>query len=204
MLAGVGPVPAALLVVAADDGWIGADRRAPRRPRRARRAARAARGDQGRPRRPRRRCWPTSASGWPATSMGGVAGVAVSAPHRRRPARADRGARAAARRAARARPGRAVRLWVDRALHHPGRRHRGHRHAGRRQRRASATGCALGDRRGRASGACSRSGEPVERATATARVALNLRGVAVEELARGDALLTPGAFRPHRGASTSR
>jgi selenocysteine-specific elongation factor len=38
-------------------------------------------------------------------------------------------------------------------------------------------------------------GEPVERAAATARVALNLRGVAVEELSRGDALLTPGAFR---------
>ena len=38
-------------------------------------------------------------------------------------------------------------------------------------------------------------GAPVERAVATARVALNLRGVAVEELARGDALLTPGAFR---------
>ncbi|WP_241037588.1 selenocysteine-specific translation elongation factor [Blastococcus litoris] len=38
-------------------------------------------------------------------------------------------------------------------------------------------------------------GAPVERASATARVALNLRGVAVEELSRGDALLTPGAFR---------
>jgi selenocysteine-specific elongation factor len=35
----------------------------------------------------------------------------------------------------------------------------------------------------------------VDRARATARVALNLRGVAVEELSRGDALLTPGAFR---------
>jgi selenocysteine-specific elongation factor len=38
-------------------------------------------------------------------------------------------------------------------------------------------------------------GEPVEGASATARVALNLRGIAVEELSRGDALLTPGAFR---------
>src|SRR6185312_12544736 len=38
-------------------------------------------------------------------------------------------------------------------------------------------------------------GEPVDRAAATARVALNLRGTAVEELSRGDALLTPGAFR---------
>jgi selenocysteine-specific elongation factor len=38
-------------------------------------------------------------------------------------------------------------------------------------------------------------GEPVQRAAATARVALNLRGVAVEELSRGDALLSPGAFR---------
>jgi len=38
-------------------------------------------------------------------------------------------------------------------------------------------------------------GEPVESATATARVALNLRGVAVEQLSRGAALLTPDAFR---------
>jgi selenocysteine-specific elongation factor len=38
-------------------------------------------------------------------------------------------------------------------------------------------------------------GEPVPRAEATARVALNLRGVAVDELRRGDALLTPSAFR---------
>jgi selenocysteine-specific elongation factor len=38
-------------------------------------------------------------------------------------------------------------------------------------------------------------GEPVESAAATARVALNLRGIAVEQLSRGDALLTPDAFR---------
>src|SRR3569623_1583396 len=38
-------------------------------------------------------------------------------------------------------------------------------------------------------------GEPVERAAATARVALHLRGIAVDELSRGDALLTAGAFR---------
>jgi selenocysteine-specific elongation factor len=39
-------------------------------------------------------------------------------------------------------------------------------------------------------------GEPVERAQATSRVALNLRGVAVEDIARGDVLVTPEAFRP--------
>ncbi len=38
-------------------------------------------------------------------------------------------------------------------------------------------------------------GVPVESAVATARVALNLRGIAVEEISRGDALLTPDAFR---------
>jgi selenocysteine-specific elongation factor len=38
-------------------------------------------------------------------------------------------------------------------------------------------------------------GAPVDAATATARVALNLRGVAVEEISRGDALLTLDAFR---------
>ena len=43
MLAGVGPVPAAVVVVAADEGWRAAVRRAPRRARRPRRTARAAR-----------------------------------------------------------------------------------------------------------------------------------------------------------------
>ncbi|KQS66197.1 selenocysteine-specific translation elongation factor [Modestobacter sp. Leaf380] len=38
-------------------------------------------------------------------------------------------------------------------------------------------------------------GADVETARATARVALNLRGVAVEDLSRGDALLTPDAYR---------
>jgi selenocysteine-specific elongation factor len=38
-------------------------------------------------------------------------------------------------------------------------------------------------------------GAPVDSAAATARVALNLRGVAVEEISRGDALLTLDAFR---------
>jgi selenocysteine-specific elongation factor len=38
-------------------------------------------------------------------------------------------------------------------------------------------------------------GAPVEAASATARVALNLRGTAVEEISRGDSLLTPEAFR---------
>jgi selenocysteine-specific elongation factor len=38
-------------------------------------------------------------------------------------------------------------------------------------------------------------GAPVDAAGATARVALNLRGIAVEELSRGDALLTQDAFR---------
>jgi selenocysteine-specific elongation factor len=38
-------------------------------------------------------------------------------------------------------------------------------------------------------------GRPREQVTAVARVAVNLRGVPVEEVARGDALLTPGAWR---------
>ncbi len=42
-------------------------------------------------------------------------------------------------------------------------------------------------------------GAPEDRVAAVARVAVNLRGVSLEQLHRGDALLTPGRFR---GAST--
>jgi selenocysteine-specific elongation factor len=86
-----------------------------------------------------------------------------------------------------------VRLWIDRAFTIRG--------AGTVVTGTLAAGTVgggdrlqLGDREVTVRGVQS-LGEPVERASATARVALNLRGVAVEELSRGDALLTPGAFR---------
>ena len=40
--------------------------------------------------------------------------------------------------------------------------------------------------------------EPVERAEAGQRVALNLAGIAVRDVARGDALAAPGALEPTR------
>ena len=128
--------------------------------------------------------------------MGDVPGVAVSALTGAGMPELTARARDAARRAARARPGRAGPALDRPRVHHPRRRHRRHRHAGRRT-VAAGDRLLLGDREVIVRGVQS-LGAPVERATATARVALNLRGVAVEELSRGDALLTPGAFRSHR------
>ncbi len=54
---------------------------------------------------------------------------------------------------------------------------------------------ALGDRRVRVRG-LQTLGETAESVGAVARVAVNLRGVEREEVARGDALLTPGSWRP--------
>ena len=102
MLAGVGPVPAAMLVVAADEGWMPQSRRAPRR------AGRARTSGTG--------CSWSPAATWPTrsrratrrsaelagTSLAGVRGGVRSAAHRRRAGRAARRARPAGRRAARA------------------------------------------------------------------------------------------------------
>jgi selenocysteine-specific elongation factor len=128
-----------------------------------------------------------------ATSMGGVPGVAVSAatglgvP--------DVAAALETLLAGLPAPDREapVRLWIDRAFPIKG--------AGTVVTGTLAAGrVAAGDRLqlgGREVGVrgVQSLGRPVQRAEATARVALNLRGVAVEDLARGDALLTPGAFR---------
>jgi selenocysteine-specific elongation factor len=86
-----------------------------------------------------------------------------------------------------------VRLWIDRAFTIRG---AGTVVTGTLAAGAVAAGdrLQLGDREVVVRGVQS-LGAPVERAEATARVALNLRGVAVEDLSRGDALLTPRAFR---------
>jgi selenocysteine-specific elongation factor len=86
-----------------------------------------------------------------------------------------------------------VRLWIDRAftIRGAGTVVTGTLAAGEV---AAGDRLLLGDREVVVRGVQS-LGAPVERASATARVALNLRGVAVEDLSRGDALLTPGAFR---------
>jgi selenocysteine-specific elongation factor len=192
MLAGVGSVPAALVVVAADDGWS---------PQTAEHVAvldalgvrhallaitKADLADPG----------PVLADArerLAATSMGEVPAVALSAPAGR--GVADLVAALEALLAELPAPDTAapVRLWIDRAFTIKG--------AGTVVTGTLAAGTVavgdrlrLGDREVTARGLQS-LGEPVERATATARVALNLRGIAVEEIARGDALLTPGAFR---------
>jgi selenocysteine-specific elongation factor len=192
MLAGVGSVPAALVVVAADDGWSAqtAEHVAVLDALGVRHALLAVtKADLADPA-------PVLADvreRLAATSMGAVPGVAVSAatgagvpdvvaalesllaglpaPDREAP----------------------VRLWIDRAFPVKG--------AGTVVTGTLAAGrvdagdrLQLGDREVGVRGVQS-LGQPVRRAEATARVALNLRGIAVEQLSRGDALLTPGAFR---------
>ena len=192
MLAGVGSAPAALVVVAADDGWsaqtgehvavldalgvrhgllvvtkVDAADPAPVLAAAAERLA--------------------------GTSLAGVPGVTVSA----RTGAGVPGVAAALETVLAGLPApdatAPVRLWVDRAFTIRG--------SGTVVTGTLAAGSvAAGDRldlagrpvtvRGLQS-----LGEPVPSASATARVALNLRGVAVEEVSRGDALLTPDAFR---------
>ncbi len=192
MLAGVGSVPAALVVVAADDGWSAqtAEHVAVLDALGVRHALLAVtKADLADPA-------PVLADATErlaATSMGVVPGVAVSAPS----GRGVPGLAAALETLLAGLPapdaGAPVRLWIDRAFPIRG--------AGTVVTGTLAAGSvAPGDRlslAGREVGVrgVQSLGRPVERATATARVALNLRGVAVEDLSRGDALLTPGAFR---------
>ncbi|MDH6464802.1 selenocysteine-specific elongation factor [Micromonospora sp. A200] len=194
MLAGVGPVPAALVVVAADEGWM---------PQSAEHLAalhalgvsygllavtRADLADPG-PALARAR------AEFAATSLGEVEAVPVSAvtgtglPELR--AALDR---LVARLPAPA-PDVPVRLWVDRSftIRGSGTVVTGTLGGGRLR---------VGDQLELAA-----TGEPVrvrglhslgaahDRVDAVARVAVNLRGVAKDRLGRGDALLTPGRFR---------
>ncbi|MCW2700611.1 MAG: selB [Blastococcus sp.] len=192
MLAGVGSVPAALVVVAADDGWSAqtAEHVAVLDALGVRHALLAVtKADLADP-------TPVLADArerLATTSMGAVSAVAVSTVTGGGIAElriALDGMLAALPAADPAAP---VRLWVDRAFTIRG--------AGTVVTGTLAAGTvapgdrlALGHREVTVRGVQS-LGEPVERASATARVALNLRGIAVEELSRGDALLTPGAFR---------
>jgi selenocysteine-specific elongation factor len=192
MLAGVGSVPAALVVVAADDGWSAqtAEHVAVLDALGVRHAVLAVtKADLADP----APVLADACARLAATSMGAVPAVAVSA----RTGDGMPGLLVAVEGLLAALPApdptAPVRLWIDRAFTIRG--------AGTVVTGTLAAGTvAAGDRlqlgarevgvRGVQS-----LGKPVERAVATARVALNLRGVAVEELSRGDALLTPGAFR---------
>ncbi|MGZ4537911.1 MAG: selenocysteine-specific translation elongation factor [Blastococcus sp.] len=192
MLAGVGSVPAALLVVAADDGWSAqtAEHVAVLDALGVRHALLAVtKADVADPA-------PVLADvreRLAGTSMGDVPGIVVSAltgaglPELSTALETLLAGLPAPDQAA------PVRLWIDRAFTIRG--------AGTVVTGTLAAGSVgegdrlqLGDREVGVRGVQS-LGAPVARAAATARVALNLRGVAVEELSRGDALLTPGAFR---------
>lgn len=192
MLAGIGPVPAALLVVAADDGWSAQTEEhvAVLDALGVRHALLAVtKADLADPA-------PVLADAvqrLAATSMGTVPAVAVSALT----GAGMPDVTAALERLLAGLPApdaaAPVRLWIDRAFTIKG--------AGTVVTGTLAGGTVapedrlrLGERDVVVRGVQS-LGRPVERAAATARVALNLRGIAVEEISRGDALLTSGAFR---------
>ena len=192
MLAGVGSVPAALLVVAADDGWSAqtAEHVAVLDALGVRHALLAVtKADLADPAPvladAQARLAKTSMGTVPAVTVSSVTGAGV-------PELRDALDRLLAGLPA-ADPAAPVRLWIDRAftIHGAGTVVTGTLAAGTV---AAGDRLLLGDRELTVRGVQS-LGEPVERAAATARVALTLRGVAVEELSRGDALLTPGAFR---------
>jgi len=194
MLAGVGPVPAALLVVAADEGWM---------PQTAEHVAaldalgvrhadlavtRADLADPG----PvaadvRERLRGTTLGGSPAVAVAAPTGFGVQA------LRAALGALAGAL------PppdtGAPVRLWVDRAfsVRGSGTVVTGTLPAGTLRGGDELVLHAAGGRAVRVRG-LQRLGLPAEEVAAVARVAVNLRGVDRQAVARGDTLLTPGRW----------
>ncbi|UOY03283.1 selenocysteine-specific translation elongation factor [Blastococcus sp. PRF04-17] len=192
MLAGVGSVPAALLVVAADDGWSAqtGEHVAVLDALGVRHALLAVTKTDLADPAPvladvRDRLRTTSMGEVPAVAVSAVTGAGLSGF-----TAALDDLLAGLPAADTAAP---VRLWIDRAFTIRG--------AGTVVTGTLAAGSVavgdrlqLGDREAAVRGVQS-LGEAVPSAAATARVALNLRGIAVEELSRGDALLTPGAFR---------
>ena len=192
MLAGVGPTPAVLFVVAADEGW--------RRQSQEHLAAVDAlgishgllvvtRSDLADP----APALLDAGDRLAATSLGDVESVAVSA---RTGAGMTELTDALVRLVAGLPPARAadrVRLWVDRAFSIRG---SGTVVTGTLARGSISIGDELqvGNRRARVRGLES-LGQPRDRVLPVARVAVNLRGVAVSDIARGDVLLTPGAWR---------
>ena len=183
MLAGVGPVPAVLFVVAADEGWMPQSAEhlaaldalgvrhgllavtradladpgpAPAAARERARRGRPGRAAGGRGQRGDRRR--------PAPSCGPALGgwPAPAAPDPTAP----------------------VRLWVDRAFTHPGQRHGGDRHAARRDRGRGdelLLTPAMAGHGARAAVARPEAG----RGHGVARVALNLRGIHRDEVGGG-------------------
>jgi selenocysteine-specific elongation factor len=192
MLAGVGSVPAALVVVAADDGWSAQTaehvavldalgvRHALLAVTKADLAEAAPVLADARERLRR-------------TSLGEVPGVAVSSVSGVGLPELSAALEALVAGLPPPDPEAPVRLWIDRAFTIRG---AGTVVTGTLAAGSVAVGdrLAIGDREVVVRGLQS-LGTAAERLPATARVALNLRGVAIEDLHRGDALLTPGAFR---------
>ncbi|RZS90965.1 selenocysteine-specific elongation factor [Motilibacter rhizosphaerae] len=193
MLAGIGPAPAVLVVVAADEGWRqqSTEHLAAVEALRLRHGLLAVtRSDLADPgpatEEALRRIASSSLGQVPAVQVSGATGAgldelrsALDALVARLPA-PD--------------PAAAVRLWVDRAFTVRG--------AGTVVTGTLAAGTlrvddvlSLRGRDVRVRGLQS-LGEPHEHVTATARVAVNLRGVELDEVGRGDALLSPGSWRP--------
>ncbi len=202
MLAGLGPVPAVMFVVAADEGWrqqsaehlaavdaLGVRARVARRdacatgrtpgrpwprPSSSSARARSARWRQWRSRRARGRGWMTCALRWAAWS-------------RRLPAPRTDGR---------------LRLWVDRSFSIKG---SGTVVTGTLAEGRLSAGDAV-ELRGRSVGV--RGLQSLERAVPSAaavcRVAVNLRGLAVDDITRGDVLLTPGCVAAHGDARRTR
>jgi selenocysteine-specific elongation factor len=204
MLAGVGPVPAVLLVVAADEGWM---------PQSAEHVDAltalgvrhgllvVTRSDLMEPELARDEALAhlegTPLAGLPAVCVSAVTGAGMDA------LRCGLDDLAAALPVPD--PGADVRLWVDRAftIRGAGTVVTGTLPAGRLRVDDELVLLPAGDpttggaepRRVTVRGLQS-LGEPRERVAGVARVAVNLRGVRREAVARGDVLLTPGAWRP--------
>ncbi|MFI5286266.1 MAG: selenocysteine-specific translation elongation factor [Candidatus Dormibacteria bacterium] len=191
MLAGVGPVPAALLVIAADEGWAAQTEEHVR----ALDALGVCHGvvavtrtDLADPApaiaQAREFLAPTTLAGIPALGVSGQTGAGLDSL---RIALDD-----LVRELPEADPGARVRLWVDRSftVRGSGTVVTGTLSAGTLRR---GDVLELGDSTVTIR-ALQRLGQPADTVTAPARVAINLRAISPSDVRRGDALLTPGAW----------
>ena len=192
MLAGVGPVPAVLLVIAADEGWAAqTDEHVRALDALGVRHGLVAvtRSDLADPAaaiaETAERLAATTLAGIPAVSVSGETGAGLD--------ELRRALGVLARELPPADPEARVRLWVDRSftVRGSGTVVTGTLAAGTLRRGDSLE---LGDSIVSVR-ALQRLGQPAEEVRAPARVAVNLRGVAHEDIRRGDTLLTPGAWR---------
>jgi selenocysteine-specific elongation factor len=191
MLAGAGPVPAVLLVIAADDGWAaqtGEHVRALDALGVRHGVVAVTRSDLARPgpaiAQAQERLAPTSLAGIPAIGVSGQTGAGLD---RLRIALDDM-----VRGLPETDPDARVRLWVDRSftVRGSGTVVTGTLSAGTLRR---GDVLKLGDSTVTVR-ALQRLGQPAGIVAAPARVAINLRAISAGDVRRGDALLTPGAW----------